>query len=425
MATFRTPTRLMVASAAMAAACEREVDVDAGVMAAFDWRRARAHVDVLADDALGGRIPGSPGSAAARDYLIGELVEAGVEPFGIDGSFEFPFEEAPYGVGGFMLDADGAVVPHEYTSGVDLVGVVPGVDPERADEHVVWVAHYDHLGVDADGAVYNGAFDDAAAVATLVELARALRESDTRLDRSVVVLLTDHEEAGLTGAERWIQSSPVPLDDVVLAVAADPLGRPLLEDYGPIVVLGAEHVEGLAERVAAAADPAGAPVVQVDRSAIRLFASDHDPFLLADPPVPALWLSNPGMSFYHQTDDDADTIDYRMIEQSAAFLARLTVDVANSDVTFPWRGAPPLGVDSARGALTIVDGVLASDELDDDERVVAERLRGDLLVVIEAGTFDVVEDPDTFVLGAMAFLLGRLPTAHPGPIPPPTPGPTE
>ena len=46
----------------------------------------------LSDDKYEGRGPGSRGDAAAREYLIGELVKLGLEPGGADGTWEQPFE---------------------------------------------------------------------------------------------------------------------------------------------------------------------------------------------------------------------------------------------------------------------------------------------------------------------------------------------
>ncbi|HEC36374.1 MAG TPA: M28 family peptidase, partial [Anaerolineae bacterium] len=54
----------------------------------------------------------------------------------------------------------------------NVLGFLPGSDPQYRDEVVVVGAHYDHLGREPDGAIINGANDNASGVATMLEIAR-------------------------------------------------------------------------------------------------------------------------------------------------------------------------------------------------------------------------------------------------------------
>ena len=47
----------------------------------------RRHTMVLGSDAMAGRAPGTPGGRRSADYLVRELADAGLEPFGDDGTF--------------------------------------------------------------------------------------------------------------------------------------------------------------------------------------------------------------------------------------------------------------------------------------------------------------------------------------------------
>ena len=73
----------------------------------------------------------------------------------------------------------------------NVIGILRGTDRQLAGEHVVLSAHLDHIGrgepVNGD-AIYNGAMDNASGTATLLEVARRLRESGVRLRRSLVFL---------------------------------------------------------------------------------------------------------------------------------------------------------------------------------------------------------------------------------------------
>jgi Zn-dependent M28 family amino/carboxypeptidase len=69
---------------------------------------------------------------------------------------------------------------------------------------VVLTAHLDHVGVGEPvrgDRIYNGAMDNASGIATLLEVARHLRESQARLARSVLFLAVTGEEKGLLGSK--------------------------------------------------------------------------------------------------------------------------------------------------------------------------------------------------------------------------------
>ena len=71
------------------------------------------------------------------------------------------------------------------TQGTNVVATIPGTNPELADEYIVVMAHYDHLGVTPDGEIYNGAFDNATSVAMALEVARVLLEAEVQPQRSI------------------------------------------------------------------------------------------------------------------------------------------------------------------------------------------------------------------------------------------------
>ncbi|WP_163359851.1 M28 family peptidase, partial [Klebsiella aerogenes] len=57
----------------------------------------------------------------------------------------------------------------------NVIGILPGSDPKLAHEYVVLSAHLDHEGTDpgleGEDKIYNGAMDNAAGVATMLEAA--------------------------------------------------------------------------------------------------------------------------------------------------------------------------------------------------------------------------------------------------------------
>ncbi len=93
----------------------------------------------------------------------------------------------------------------------NVLGLIPGGDPEVADELVVYTAHHDHMGVakpDEDGdAVYNGARDNASGCATIMSVAKAFATLPAPARRSILILLVGAEEQGLLGS-KWYAQNP-------------------------------------------------------------------------------------------------------------------------------------------------------------------------------------------------------------------------
>jgi len=111
----------------------------------------------------------------------------------------------------------------------NIVAVLPGSDPVLADEYVVLSAHLDGYGIgeprDGDK-IYNGAFDDVAYVATLIDLAEKLHESGKVLRRSLLFLVVTGEEKGLLGSKYFASHPTIAKEKLVADINLDQL-RPI------------------------------------------------------------------------------------------------------------------------------------------------------------------------------------------------------
>ncbi|RYE04192.1 MAG: M20/M25/M40 family metallo-hydrolase [Sphingomonadales bacterium] len=128
-----------------------------------------------------------------------------------------------------------------YTS-PNVIGLLPGSDPKLAPEHVVLSAHLDHDGVDpklTGDQIYNGAMDNAAGVATMLEAARAFQQSGKPPKRSILFVALTAEEDGLLGSDYLAHYPVTGAGKVVADVNLDmPI---LLYDFQDVVAFGAEH----------------------------------------------------------------------------------------------------------------------------------------------------------------------------------------
>ncbi|WP_278034121.1 M20/M25/M40 family metallo-hydrolase [Flavobacterium nitratireducens] len=86
-----------------------------------------------------------------------------------------------------------------------MVGVLPG--KSKADEYVVFSAHYDHLGLVESGEdkVYNGANDDASGTTAVIALAKYFKENKLN-ERTIVFVVFTAEEVGGYGSKEFSKS---------------------------------------------------------------------------------------------------------------------------------------------------------------------------------------------------------------------------
>ena len=132
------------------------------------------------------------------------------------------------------------VIASKDISSPNILGLLPGSDPKLAPEYVALSAHLDGYGfgtpVHGDN-LYNGALDDAAYVATLIELAKDLRRKAPA--RSLLFCIFTGEEKGLLGSA-WFTAHPtVPPANIVADLNLDQLR--------PIFPLKALTMEGLSD----------------------------------------------------------------------------------------------------------------------------------------------------------------------------------
>ncbi|HEY3355087.1 MAG TPA: M28 family peptidase [Polyangia bacterium] len=276
----------------------------------------RRIVAALADDAMGGRAPGTAGGAAARAFLAAEWTRCGIAPIG--DTFEQP------------IGASG---------GVNLVGRIAGADPTLRERHLVLSAHYDHIG-ECGGAICNGAYDNATAVAAVVQVACALAASPPA--RSVLVAHWDAEEppAFLTadmGSEYFAAHPLAPLASLDAAIVLDLVGEDLWPGYLGHFVLGAETSAETAAAVAATAVPAGLEVAHGGLHLVEETPFGHQPWSDYDAfrtrGVPVVFLSDGQNKRYHEPSDDVDGVDFPKLAREAAYLLALTRGLANATAT--------------------------------------------------------------------------------------------
>jgi Peptidase family M28 len=199
-------------------------------------------------------------------------------------------------------------------SSPDVIGVIEGSDPKLKDDYVALMGHADHIGVKRIGKgdrINNGALDNAAGTATLLEVARVLTATAPPR-RSILIVANTAEEKGLLGAEYFAHYPTVPIERITAAIDLD---MPLITyEFTDVIAYGVGHSTlqdafkqaGAAMNVKLSPDPMPEQAVFV--------RSDH--YAMVKVGVPAVMLAtgmeNGGATawakylsdHYHQPSDD-------------------------------------------------------------------------------------------------------------------------
>jgi peptidase M28-like protein len=196
----------------------------------------------------------------------------------------------------------------ERVSSPNVIGVLPGSDPTLKAEYVILSAHLDHLGIKplvpggdpkADR-INNGALDNAAGVATMLEVARVAAAAPDKPRRSILFLASTAEEKGLLGADYYARHPTVPIRQIVGDVDLDmPV---LLYPFTDVIAFGANH-SSFGKLVAKAVAPMNLELSPDPMPEQGVFTrSDH--YMFVKQGVPAVFLvtgfANGGEKAWHE-----------------------------------------------------------------------------------------------------------------------------
>ncbi len=175
----------------------------------------------------------------------------------------------------------------------NVLGLLPGSDPELSKEWLVYCAHHDHLGMETKrdenhDNIYNGALDNASGMGAMLTIARAitsLPESE-RPKRSILFAAVGAEEQGLLGSEYLGINPPVPAGYLAAIINMD--GVNFLGPTRDVVAIGKgkSDMDGIIQRFA----KWQGRVVVGDQFPDRGYYYRSDQFSLAKVGVPGVYL---------------------------------------------------------------------------------------------------------------------------------------
>ena len=184
----------------------------------------------------------------------------------------------------------------------NVLGLIPGSDPELADEVVIYSAHHDHLGIgpanESGDKIYNGAMDNASGVAQVIAMARAFMALPEAPRRSILICLVGAEEQGLLGS-KWYASNPT-FRPGKIAANLNYDGGNIWGDTHDVtfIGLGKSSIDQIVTMIAAEQGR----VVKPDQFADRGYFYRSDQFSFAKIGVPAMYL-DPGTDFVDRSPE--------------------------------------------------------------------------------------------------------------------------
>ena len=284
------------------------------------------HLFVFAGDEFEGRETGEPGQKKAAAYLKEEYQDLDIpSPLGEDDSYQ----EVPSSAfrSGDITDTENVLA---YLEG----STIP-------DEVVVISSHYDHVGIDEEGNIYNGADDDGSGTVAILEIAEAFMEAvedGYRPKRTILFLNVTGEEKGLVGSRYYTENPVFPLEQTVTNLNIDMIGRigEGMEDAGDYVYLiGSDRLSTELHELSEAVNDKYLDMNldytynEPDDPNRFYYRSDHYNFAKHD--IPIIFYFNGVHEDYHKPTDTPDKIEYDLLSKRAKLIFLTAWEVANRD----------------------------------------------------------------------------------------------
>ena len=173
----------------------------------------------------------------------------------------------------------------EKSSSNNVIATIPG--SQAKDEHVVYMAHWDHLGtvtVDGKTKIFNGAHDNATGTAGLIHIANAFKTLSKNPKRSITIMAVTAEEQGRLGSRYFANHPTIPLNKIAGLVNMDSLSITGMKKDVTVVGFGKSEMEKYLAKAARRQDRHLTQEPTPERG--YYYRSDH--FSLAKKGVPAL-----------------------------------------------------------------------------------------------------------------------------------------
>jgi len=213
---------------------------------------------------------------------------------------------------------------------------------EKPEEYIVISSHLDHVGMNAEGEVFNGADDDGSGTVSILEIAEAFKtaaDNGHGPKRSIIFLNVTGEEKGLLGSKYYTDYEPlVPLANTVANLNIDMIGRidPKREgDRNYIYLIGSDKLStdlhNISEEVNKEFMNVELDYTYNDENDPNRFYYRSDHYNFAKNNIPIIFYFNGTHADYHRISDTPDKINYDLMENRARLVFHTAWKLANRE----------------------------------------------------------------------------------------------
>jgi hypothetical protein len=243
------------------------------------------------------------------------------------------------------------------TVSANLLGMIRGSDPEWQKEFVVIGAHLDHVGMNEEGYVFNGADDNGSGSVGVLQAAKAFVLNKVKPKRSILFAHWTGEEKGLLGSSHFVAYPPVPLSDIAACINMDMICRDtalsaILEDVhdlgfdreqisrypdepGRLVAAFISKPSPMLAETSARLGREHCGLVVVPLLSYPMLGnSDHFPF--AQKEIPSVFFNTEGHRDLHQPSDTVEKINAEKMSQIVKLSYLLAFTIADAQRKPDW-----------------------------------------------------------------------------------------
>ncbi len=224
----------------------------------------------------------------------------------------------------------------------NVLGFMEGSDPVLKNEILVITAHYDHVGVDEKGDAFNGADDDGSGTTGVLEIAEAFSMAKANKKgpkRSILFMTVVGEEKGLLGSE-WYSSHPVfPLENTIVNLNIDMIGRVGFEyktkpdSLNYVYVIGSDKLSSELKMISETANNTYSKMVldykYDDPNDQNRFYYRSDHYNFAKNNIPIIFYFNGVHEDYHKQTDEVKKINFEALTKRAQLVFYTAWELAN------------------------------------------------------------------------------------------------
>ena len=217
----------------------------------------------------------------------------------------------------------------------NVIGMIPGSDPELAKEAIVISAHLDHVGIKGNvgDVICNGADDNASGVTAVLSLADAFAAMPEGPKRTVIFMTFWGEEKGLLGSKYYVSNPVWPLEKTIANVNIEMIGRPEAGASGKCWSTGWDESD-MSELMSVGAKEVGVLIFQHPQFSGDMLYRSSDNYPFAQKGVIAHSFSAGSLhEDYHMPGDESQKLDFRHMTKVIQGLFAGTLPMANGEFT--------------------------------------------------------------------------------------------